>query len=250
MASLLHRLRRIARKLRLRLVLAWRFATGFDDALPRCTCKVSYSQSGEDMIVWFIFHLLGQGKPSYLDVGAHHPTYLNNTALFSFLGATGMNIEPDPVLFPEFPRLRPRDINLNIGIAEAAGELTFFRLSDPTLNTFSPQEAERMVRQGRATIVARDSLRVEPISAVLDRWKFSPDFLSIDTEGRDLAILRTYDFVRHRPTVVCAETLMSALEGTERKNTALIDFLAGQGFRVYADTYINTIFVDERRLHA
>lgn len=242
------RLMRIATKLRLRLKTAWRFGTQFDDSPVRATCKASYSQCGEDMIVWFIFTILGRAAPSYLDIGAHHPLTLSNTALFSLLGARGMNIEPDPDLFVRFTAHRPHDINLNVGISETAGELPFFRLSDPTLNTFSAEEAAQMESFNRARIVSRTPVRVEPISALLDQWKFTPDFLSIDVEGRDLDILRTYDFERHRPTVICAETLQNLPDGSGRKNSALIEFLSTKEFRVYADTYINTIFVDARQV--
>jgi FkbM family methyltransferase len=239
------RLQRVTRKLRLRLKLAWQFATRFEVEQQRQTCKVTYSQCGEDMIVWFIFAILGRTCRTYLDIGAHHPIYLSNTALFSLFGARGMNIEADPVLFAEFPRQRPRDINLNVGVAETAGEMTFFRMSDPSLSTFSATEAESIARHRGVTIQSRNSVRVERIGAILQQWSFVPDFLSIDVEGQDLAILRTYDFDQHRPVVICAETLAPAPDGSDQKNTALVDFLASKGFRTYADTYINTIFVDE-----
>ena len=44
--------------------------------------KKSYSQTGEDIIIKTALADLGISKPSYLDIGAHHPYYLNNTALF------------------------------------------------------------------------------------------------------------------------------------------------------------------------
>ena len=239
------RLKRVARKLRLRLRLACQFATRFEVEQQRQTCKITYSQCGEDMIVWFIFSILKRPCRTYLDIGAHHPTYLSNTALFSLFGARGMNIEPDPVLFAEFPRQRPRDINLNVGVAEKAGDMPFFKMSDPSLNTFSESEAESIARHRGVTIESRGLVRVETIRSILNQWDFVPDFLSIDVEGKDLEILRTYDFDRRRPLVISAETLGRAPNGCDQKNTALIDFLASKGFRAYADTYINTIFVDE-----
>ena len=43
----------------------------------------TFSQSGEDVIINFIFNnLLKIKKPTYLDVGAHHPFFLSNTAFF------------------------------------------------------------------------------------------------------------------------------------------------------------------------
>jgi hypothetical protein len=74
--------------------------------------KTSYSQSGEDVIVKFIFDCIGISKPTYLDVGAHHPYYISNTALFYESGSIGINIEPDPLLFKEFLNHRKNDIKL------------------------------------------------------------------------------------------------------------------------------------------
>ena len=61
--------------------------------------KVSYSQSGEDLIVDFIFQALKIDNPTYLDIGAHHPSFINNTFFFYEKGCVGVCVEPDPTLF-------------------------------------------------------------------------------------------------------------------------------------------------------
>ena len=53
--------------------------------------QISYSQSGEDLIVKHIFENLGVKKPSYLDIGAYHPFHLNNTVIFYLSGSHGIN---------------------------------------------------------------------------------------------------------------------------------------------------------------
>ncbi len=77
---------------------------------------LSYSQCGEDLIVQYIFSLRGVLKPTYLDIGAHHPFALSNTAIFYMKGCRGVNVEANPDLFRFFKRHRLRDINLNLGI--------------------------------------------------------------------------------------------------------------------------------------
>ena len=237
------RLRRVAAKCRRRAGLAARILTEFDDDARRCRVKVSFAQNGEDLIAWNALSGLGLTHPRYLDIGAHHPEHLSNTALFHRLGASGMNIEPDPDLFAAFRRARRGDINLNFGVGATEGVMTFFRLALPALNTFSQAEAERIAATQNIPIVGRLQLPVRPIARVLDEHGFRPDFLTIDTEGYDLEILRGYDFVAHRPAVICAETLRFG----GGKNTTVIDFIVAQGYRVHADTAINTIFIDERR---
>lgn len=243
----LPRWKRVAEKAALRAQLAWQCLTTFEDAVDRSVLKVSFAQNGEDLIAWHALHALGLRRPRYLDIGAHDPVRLSNTALFHLLGGRGMNIEPDPTLFAAFPAQRPRDLNLNVGIGPVAGEMTFFRMTDPLLNTFSADEAARLEREEHIRIADRIPIRIEKIDTLLDHWDFTPDFLTLDTGGHDLAILQSYDFTRRRPAVICVETLTFSTCAQGRKIFEIADFLVSTGYRVHADTQINTLFVDERR---
>ena len=72
-----------------------------------------------------------------------------------------------------------------------------------------------------------------------------PDLLSIDVEGMDEQILKSIDYNSTVPKVMCVETLKFSAEGKGEKKTDLIEFVKSKGYMVYADTYINTIFVRE-----
>ena len=212
----------------------------------RSAGKVSYSQCGEDLIVRYVFDFLKIPTPTYLDIGAHHPTFLSNTFLFYQQGSSGLNIEPDPKLFEPFPKQRSRDTNLNIGISDQEGDLPFYVMSAPTLNTFSEVDARAAVAQGRIKIEKIFPVKVRPINAVLQ--EFLPDvpldFLSIDVEGLDFAILNSMDFARWRPKVICAETITYSETNQGKKIPQISGLLHEEGYRAYADTHINTIFVD------
>lgn len=69
------------------------------------------------------------------------------------------------------------------------------------------------------------------------------DVLSIDTEGYDLEILQSLDFAKYRPRILCVETLRFNEAGREEKQAAILDYVRAQGYVVYADTFVNTIFV-------
>lgn len=209
--------------------------------------QTSYSQCGEDLIVKFIFDCLKIKNPTYLDIGAHHPYYISNTALFYENGSTGINIEPDPLLFKEFLKERPRDVNLNIGVNDQNSELDFYIISSPTLNTFSKHEAENYSKEGDYHIVDTKKVLVKTLDAILkevgdDRL---PQFLTIDAEGVDDIIIRSIDFQTNYPIVICIETISFSTSGNGFKNDALIEFIKSKGYFMYADTYINTIFVRE-----
>src|SRR5262245_42242016 len=144
--------------------------------------KKSYSQCGEDLIVRHLFDCLGTANPDYMDIGAHHPYYLSNTAHFYERGSTGINIEPDPTLFRRFVKHRKKDRKLNICISNVPVELDFYIISNPTLNTFSKEEAENYKKEGGYTIEQVQKIKVDSLEGVLKKYTNSrfPQFLSVD----------------------------------------------------------------------
>lgn len=206
--------------------------------------KTSYSQSGEDLILTHLLHHLGLPRPSYVDLGAHHPLYLNNTALFYQDGGRGVNVEPDPALITTFSEMRPEDVNLNVAVGTEKGELDFYVMSTPTLNTLSRADALNSESLGHR-IEKVISVEVLPIAEIFARLPQAscPDVLSVDVEGLDLEILTSIDFDAFPVPVVCVETLSFAHFGYGEKNSAIFDLMRSRGYAVYADTYLNTIFV-------
>jgi FkbM family methyltransferase len=207
--------------------------------------KISFSQCGEDLIVKFIFDYLGINHPTYIDIGAHHPYYISNTALFYKNGCRGFNIEPDPTLFKEFLKYRKEDTNLNIGISDTNCELDFYIISTPTLNTFSKEEANKYTQEGNYKIKRVENIKVKTLKNVIDEYSKGvfPQYLSIDAEGVDEIIIKEIDFKNNYPIVICIETISFSTSGNGIKNTKLIEYIENKGYILYADTNINTIFV-------
>jgi len=209
--------------------------------------KKSYSQCGEDLIIDFIFGQIGVTRPSYIDIGAHHPYYLSNTALFSEKGSKGINIEPDPYLFSQFIKARPHDTNLNVGAGQQDGYQDFYIMSTPTMNTFSKTVADELVETAGFSIKEVKPIQLLSLNTVLDKYNASkfPDLFSLDVEGLDEVIIQSIDFRKSYPKVICVETLSYSDNGQGKKNNQLIELISNRGYAQYADTYINTIFVKE-----
>lgn len=213
--------------------------------LTKTVYKRSYSQSGEDMIVDFIFKTRNINNPTYLDIGAHHPYFLSNSAFFYKKECRGINIEPNPHLFKAFPKYRVEDINLNIGVGRANEFLKFHIMSANTMSTFSSAEAEKLEKEYGMKIMETIDVSVMTIDSILTKYndgKF-PDFLSLDVEGVDFDILKSIDYQVSYPKVICVETISYSETGEGEKDTKIRTFLEGKGYMVFADTYINTIFV-------
>lgn len=207
--------------------------------------KVSYSQCGEDLILQQLLMALGVAKVIYLDVGAHHPTFLSNTYLFYISGGYGVCVEPDPSLFKELCKKRPRDTHLNCGVGVSSGQADFFVMSDSALNTFSKAEAERYQSYGKQYIVKIIKVELKTINEIIEQnFEKYPHLVSLDIEGMDYLILQNFDFKKYRPEVFCLETLTYTEDKSERKLTEIVELMHANGYFSYADTYINTIFVD------
>lgn len=204
----------------------------------------SYAQCGEDIIIQYVFDALGVDDIRYLDVGAHHPSYLSNTYFFYLKGHQGVCVEPNASLLAAFRQHRPRDCIVNIGVAPQEGVADFFVMTTPTLSTFSREEAERVASYGSERIEHIERMPIRTINSVIaENFSNPPNLLSLDVEGLDLAILRSLDFERYGPAIICVETLSYTENHSEQKLTEIIDFVCAQGYFVYADTFINSIFV-------
>lgn len=204
--------------------------------------KKSYSQHGEDIIMDSLFRSLDIKKPTYVDIGAYHPFKFNNTYFFYKNGCTGVNIEPDPVAFKSFTSKRNRDINLNVGIAQDEGELDFYVLSPKTLSTFNKKIAEGYNNLKGCSIEQVLKVKVVNVNTILNNFfKATPTFISLDVEGLEMDILKSFDFDKFRPVCFIIETI--TFVGSE-KVTEIIDFMISKNYKIHADTFINTIFVD------
>lgn len=214
---------------------------------PVVNYKKCYAQCGEDMIIAFIFGQLQLNTIRYLDIGCHHPFFLSNTAFFYENGSSGVCVEPDPILFKTIAKERKRDTCLNAGIGTTKqAHADFYIISEKTLNTFSKEDALRYESYGNKKIEQIIQVPLISINEVMAKY-FDPfpNLVSLDAEGFDLEILKSMDFNTYRPQVFCIETLTYTENGTEEKILPIIDFMNQKDYFVYADTYINSIFIDK-----
>jgi FkbM family methyltransferase len=211
--------------------------------------KISFSQAGEDLIVDGLLEALRLPKPDYLDIGAHHPTIMNNTYLFYLKGSKGVCVEPDPGMFSCLKSKRRQDICLNFGIGpENRQAADFYVMTTKTLSTFSKADAERYQGYGNQKIMGVIPIPILSINDLLQHYcRKCPDFVSLDVEGLDFPILKSLDFSKYRPPVLCIETLTYTEDNSEQKLTSLIEYMREKFYLPYADTYVNTIFVDSER---
>jgi FkbM family methyltransferase len=228
-------------------------AAGASTQIGTSWSKPSYSQQGEDLIVESICNSLGIRTFSYLDIGAADPIQINNTYLFYKMGCYGVLVEPNPAFCRRLKAQRPKDKVLNIGVG-AASEVSadYYMIGGSGgeyLNTFSREEAEEYTAKSHGMHAIEKIIKMPLINInkiIEQNFQGTPQFISIDTEGFDLEILKSLDFNRHRPCILCVETLIF---GTTHVKIEILDLMKSKGYSIRGSTFVNTIFVDDKLLN-
>ena len=194
---------------------------------------VSYAQNFEDVLLNRVFG--GQEAGFYVDVGAYHPVEGSVTKAFYDRGWSGINIEPGDV-FNELAAQRSRDVNLRMAALDHAGEVAF--LEDQLDHGMSRVSGE--IDASDARMVPCDTL--EGIYRTYGR-KRPVDFLKVDAEGAEAAIVRSTNWRVFRPRVLVIEATLPWSDTLA--NGEWEPLLIEQGYvRVYFDG-INCYYITE-----
>jgi FkbM family methyltransferase len=179
---------------------------------------ITFAQNFEDVMLERLFS--EEGKGFYVDVGAWDPTFHSVTRHFYDKGWRGINIEPIVERCEQFSRDRPRDVNLCVAVGDQAGAATFFESCDQSfLSTLSDDVAESMRRKGSLLVERR--VEVQTLTDILSHHRPETiDFLKIDVEGSESAVLRGTDLSRFRPRAIVIE---ATIPGVSPRSWSRVD---------------------------
>ena len=160
---------------------------------------------GEDLIVKKYFKDKTNGF--YVDLGCYHPIQNNNTLLLYQKGWRGINIDISEFTIKLFDYCRSDDLNLNLAASDKNGEIDFYyQKKISALSTIKRKQSE-IAFQGK---IKKKKIISKTLTNILDDSKYKNkkiDFLDIDVEGVDLDALKSLDFYRYSPTLICVEIL-------------------------------------------
>ncbi len=72
------------------------------------------------------------------------------------------------------------------------------------------------------------------------------NFISIYAEGLDFEIINSLDFNKYRPALFCIETVNFSNNAKSEKRKDILNIMNVNNNEIFADTYVNTIFVDSK----
>ena len=182
-----------------------------------------YSQLGQDL---FVLNELGKKKEGFfIEIGAGDGFYLSNTYLLEKnFGWTGILVEPNKSFYNSCINLRRCTTINQLVLAENHTSIRFFEKS---VGEFSHSEGFGDVTASKIESTYEVSaIRFEEI---FDGLSDVPDidFLSIDTEGSEVEILKTIDFFKYKPRII-------SIEHNYVKNNRIFlkKFLNSKGYRL------------------
>lgn len=225
----------------------------FDNYAPENT-KLSFSQSGEDVIIEYILRTTGSDSNiTYLDLGANHAKEINNTYQLYRRGGRGVLVEANPALIEELQTVRPEDIVINKMVTTNKDlESDFYILSGDGLSTNDYEQVKEVIEKNPDVKIEKQ-IRVKTISMeeIIQKYfsEKTPEVVNIDIEGAIYDILDQIDFETFRPLIYIIETIPYEPNIViEKKDKDMIKYMQDRDYVEYAFTGINSIFVDKIRL--
>lgn len=191
----------------------------------------SYSQHGEDLIIQKISR---NNLRTFIDIGSNHPQRFNNTYHFYRLGARGVNLDPNQSLIKLFKKFRPEDISLPYGVGLKNETKIFYQMDPDVDSSFDFQHTQQRIQAG-CTVEKKYPAQIITLADIFKKYfpKKPVDLLNIDTEGYDYLILKSNDWSKYRPQIICIED----------NSLATKKLLQQHNYQLVATTPLNSIYV-------
>lgn len=193
-----------------------------------------YSQCKQDAYVYDNFFKEKQNGV-FVDIGANDGIKYSNTYFFEQqMGWTGICVEPIPEIFTRLKSNR-NCICIHGCVSDKAGTQSFLRVRSSVRGTemlsglidkYDPRHMERLQREVKRTRGSTEVLSVPCYTfnqLLRDHNIHHVDYLSIDTEGGELDILKSIDFTRIAIDVIDVENAYKSPEFQQ--------FLESQGYK-------------------
>lgn len=186
------------------------------------------SQLGQDIFALAVKAQAGGGAGYFVEFGATDGKSLSNTCLLEKeYGWPGLLAEPNPVWHPDLGKNRDCAID-HACVAEVTGlTVNFLQTEIPefaTIEKYRDADIRSPFRQAACSDISMTTLSLNDL---LERHNAPEyiDFLSVDTEGSEFDILKTFDFSRHQFAAIAVEHNYS------EQRDAIQELLGIQGYQ-------------------
>lgn len=177
---------------------------------------------------------------SCIEVGAVDGCYLSNTYAFELEGWTSLEIEPNPEYWIALQRNRKHVMNCAVGCGGGNANLMVFEFdgfNHAGCTAIRPDM--QLVNQYRARHIRTVPVPLKTLDECIQESGIFKqiDFVSVDTEGTELDVLKSFDIERWKPKLFIVEN------NYDRPDVA--DHLSQFGYFRHRRFEINDFFVHE-----
>lgn len=203
---------------------------------------ISYAQNGEDVVLARLFR--DQPTGTWIDVGAGHPVEDSVTKHFYDRGWRGVNIEPAEHEFQMLCEQRPGDRNLKLAISDHEGEAV---LHVAPRELWGASTLERTIAAGYSGTTGpfeAVTVRTTTLTRLVAELEIEAvDFLKIDVEGHETAVIAGTDWAQIRPRALVIEATRP--NTPEPIHAAWEPDLLAAGYRCALFDGLNRFYVQE-----
>ena len=197
----------------------------------------SYSQWGEDAL---ISQFIPGNKGFYVDVGSGHPIEGNNTYFLYRRGFSGVLVDPIKQNIEQARKWRPRDSAVHSLVGQDSKSVTFYEFENYGISTTQVERVNLLQNSG---FVLANSYKVmrKTLTYILEENLVPKtfDLLSCDVEGEELNVLKSLDFEKYKPKLICVEELALS----PFKDTQLRSFLYSVNYEPVISAWNSHIFL-------
>lgn len=192
--------------------------------------RVSYAQVGEDVV---ISQVLKRTPSIYIDLGANHPAFGNNTYYFYLRGGRGVCVDPNIEFAPLYKKWRPGDTFICAAVSGAqTATVPFVRSGGHT---------EWHVSSGGSGAdtpsIPVPNIHINEVLSNVGSAQI--DVLSVDIESSTAEVLESLDFKRFRIALVCVE-----INESQDTKERVVRWLEDQDFKIVALNPVNAIYAN------
>jgi FkbM family methyltransferase len=188
----------------------------------------TYSQIGQDIVAYEFFKSYPPKGKTFVEVGAFDGISFSNTRLFFENGWNGISIEP---ILKNYTKLEKLYQNTNVLTVRAAaadfiGESVFNVATIPGAEDWGSDVSapgDDAMEKWPDYLWNKELVPVKTLNSILEENNIERiDFVSIDVEGNELAVLRGFDLAKYTPRLIISE-YSSHIQRKELKHYLLIN---------------------------
>jgi hypothetical protein len=196
-----------------------------------------HGQTAEDAI---LAKLLPQKNGFYVDIGCGDPIKFSNTYLFYKRGWGGVAIDPILEKAKIFKIFRPSDKVLNLLVGTKTKKIEFWEFEPYGLSTADKDVARDVLSINGVRLIRKTKKNMAPLSKLIPPIESGhPTLLCIDVEGLELQVLRSNNWNKFKPWIICLEQWPQTLPKRKRELNAFMEI---NGYEIVANTGLSLIY--------